>query len=88
MFQSAKVAVVVPCFREARLIQRTLAGMPAFVDLIVVVDDAGDDGTAEVVRGVTDIVVNCWFTPTIAGSEPRSSAAIALPWPLIATSWW
>ncbi len=54
MWHSAKVAVVVPCFREARLIRRTLAGMPDFVDLIVVVDDASDDGTSEVVRGVTD----------------------------------
>ena len=54
MFQSAKVAVVVPCFREARLIERTLAGMPAFVDLIVVVDDASDDGTAGVVLGLAD----------------------------------
>src|SRR4051812_3614784 len=54
MWQSAKVAVVVPCFREARLIERTLVGMPAFVDLIVVVDDASDDGTAGVVRGIPD----------------------------------
>jgi dolichol-phosphate mannosyltransferase len=50
MWQSAKIAVVVPCFREARLITRTLAGIPAFVDLIVVVDDASDDATAQVVR--------------------------------------
>ena len=54
MWQSAKVAVVVPCFREARLIERTLAGMPAFVDLIVVVDDASDDGTSAVVLGAGD----------------------------------
>jgi len=54
MFQSAKVAVVVPCFREARLIGRTLAGVPAFVDQIVVVDDASDDGTSDAVLGVGD----------------------------------
>ena len=54
MWQSAKVAVVVPCFREALLIERTLAGMPAFVDRIVVVDDASDDGTAQAVRRAAD----------------------------------
>ena len=54
MWQSAKVAVVVPCFREARLISRTIAGIPAFVDLIVVVDDASDDGTASAVMAALD----------------------------------
>ena len=54
MWQSAKVAVVVPCFREARLISRTVAGIPAFVDLIVVVDDASDDGTARAVLAAGD----------------------------------
>ncbi|MET0792396.1 MAG: glycosyltransferase family 2 protein [Polyangiaceae bacterium] len=54
MWQSAKVAVVVPCFREARLIAGTLSGIPAFVDLIVVVDDASDDGTAQAARSVAD----------------------------------
>jgi glycosyltransferase involved in cell wall biosynthesis len=54
MWQSARVAVIVPCFREARLIKRTISGIPAFVDRIVVVDDASDDGTAEAVRAVLD----------------------------------
>jgi len=54
MWQSAKVAVVVPCFREARLITRTISSMPAFVDLIVVVDDASDDGTADAVSSSPD----------------------------------
>ncbi len=54
MWQSARVAVIVPCFREARLIKRTISGIPAFVDLIVVVDDASDDGTTEAVRALGD----------------------------------
>ena len=54
MWQSAKVAVVVPCFREARLISRTISGIPAFVDLIVVVDDGSPDATAEAVRALAD----------------------------------
>jgi glycosyltransferase involved in cell wall biosynthesis len=54
MWQSARVAVIVPCFREARLIKRMILGVPAFVDRIVVVDDASDDGTAEAVRAAND----------------------------------
>ena len=54
MWQSARIAVIVPCFREARLITRTISGIPAFVDLIVVVDDASDDGTADAVRAAAD----------------------------------
>lgn len=54
MLHSANVAVIVPCFREARLIERTISGIPAFVDTIVVVDDASDDGTAEAARACRD----------------------------------
>jgi glycosyltransferase involved in cell wall biosynthesis len=44
------VAVVVPAFNEARLLPRTLAGLPALVDLVVVVDDASGDDTAGCAR--------------------------------------
>ena len=54
MWQSAKVAVVVPCFREARLIGRTISSIPAFVDLIVVVDDGSGDATAQAVKRLHD----------------------------------
>ena len=54
MWQSARVAVIVPCFREVRLIKRTISGIPPFVDRVVVVDDASDDGTAEAVRTMRD----------------------------------
>jgi glycosyltransferase involved in cell wall biosynthesis len=49
-----RVAVVVPAYNEARLIARTLAGIPRFVAHIVVVDDASRDDTAARARALGD----------------------------------
>ncbi|MEZ4337240.1 MAG: glycosyltransferase family 2 protein [Sandaracinaceae bacterium] len=46
MLRGARVAVVVPAWNEARLIERTLRSIPGFVDEVVVVDDASQDDTA------------------------------------------
>jgi glycosyltransferase involved in cell wall biosynthesis len=59
MLDGARIAVIVPAYREARLIQRTLTKIPAFVDAIYVVDDASDDGTEEVARRGGDPRVRC-----------------------------
>jgi glycosyltransferase involved in cell wall biosynthesis len=42
----ARLAVVVPAHDEARWIAETVARMPAFVDHVIVVDDASRDDTA------------------------------------------
>lgn len=46
----ARVAVLIPAYNEERQIPLVLAGIPDFVDLIVVVDDASTDSTRNVVR--------------------------------------
>ena len=54
MVDGRRVAVVVPAHDEERLIETTLAGIPEFVDRVLVVDDASTDGTAERVRASSD----------------------------------
>jgi len=48
------VAVVVPAYHEERLLGRTLAGIPSYVDCVVVVDDASTDGTRHVAERLGD----------------------------------
>jgi glycosyltransferase involved in cell wall biosynthesis len=47
VLEGKRVAVVVPAHDEQELIATTLAGIPAFVDKIYVVDDGSRDATAE-----------------------------------------
>jgi glycosyltransferase involved in cell wall biosynthesis len=54
MLEDRRVAVVVPAHDEEQLVATTLAGIPAFVDRIYVVDDGSRDATVERARGVGD----------------------------------
>jgi glycosyltransferase involved in cell wall biosynthesis len=50
VLESARIAVVVPAFNEARWIAETVTTMPAFVDHVIVVDDASADATSALAR--------------------------------------
>ena len=50
MYRDKTIAVIIPAYNEEKLIGKVLQTMPAFVDHIVVVDDASRDRTGEVVK--------------------------------------
>ena len=54
MLEGKRVAVVVPAHDEEQLIATTIAGIPAFVDRILVVDDGSRDNTAAAARDAGD----------------------------------
>jgi glycosyltransferase involved in cell wall biosynthesis len=54
MYKAHRIAVVIPAFNVAAHIAEVVRGIPEFVDDIIVVEDAGTDGTAEIVRGLSD----------------------------------
>ncbi len=49
MLKNKTIAVVVPCYNEAKQIEMVLDSMPDFVDRIIVVNDKSTDGTEKVV---------------------------------------
>jgi glycosyltransferase involved in cell wall biosynthesis len=50
VYRGLSVAVVVPAFNEARAIARAIRAVPAWVDRVIVVDDASRDGTSRLAR--------------------------------------
>ena len=50
MYKRKTIAVVVPCFNEAKQVGKVLETMPAWVDKIVVVDDKSRDQTVEIIQ--------------------------------------
>jgi glycosyltransferase involved in cell wall biosynthesis len=54
MLEGKRVGVIVPAYDEEDLVGTTVAGIPAFVDRIYVVDDASADETGEAARASGD----------------------------------
>lgn len=54
MYKGAKIAAVVPAYKEELLIAKVISEMPKFVDYIVVVDDCSPDSTSQVVKNLHD----------------------------------
>jgi glycosyltransferase involved in cell wall biosynthesis len=54
MHQGLRIAVVIPAYCEAGRVAGVIGGLPAWVDHIVVVDDASTDGTAAAAESAQD----------------------------------
>ena len=57
MLNGSAIIVIVPAFREEAHVGDVVRTMPAFVDRILVVDDASDDRTGEKARGARVTVI-------------------------------
>jgi len=55
MYKNKKIAVVVPCYNEEKLIERVIRTMPEFVDSIFLIDDASKDGTVAKIKEVLNV---------------------------------
>ncbi len=54
MHLNKTIAIVVPAYNEELLIERTLSSVPGFADAIIVINDASTDGTARIVKTMTE----------------------------------
>jgi glycosyltransferase involved in cell wall biosynthesis len=52
MYRNLKVAAILPCYNEEKLIGITIETMPDFVDEIIVVDDKSKDKTWDVIKKI------------------------------------
>lgn len=46
MLNNLTIAVAIPCYKVEQHLQQVVAGLPDFVDSILLVDDCSPDGTS------------------------------------------
>ena len=54
MHNNLKIAVAIPCYKVEQHLQQVVAGLPDFVDSILLVDDCSPDGTPQLVDKLAD----------------------------------
>lgn len=52
MYREQRVAAILPCYNEEKLIGKTIETMPAFVDVIIAVDDKSTDDTWKTITNI------------------------------------
>jgi len=52
MYRDMRVAVVIPCYNEEKLISKTISTIPPVVDIIIAINDGSKDGTLEVLKSI------------------------------------
>ena len=52
MYRDLRVAAILPCYNEEKLVTKTVTTLPDFVDEIITVDDNSTDRTWEIVQGL------------------------------------
>lgn len=50
MYKKMKIAVVIPCYNEEKLIEKTIKTLPEFIDYIIAVNDASKDNTLAILN--------------------------------------
>lgn len=53
MYRNIKVAVIIPCYNEEKLIQKTINTLPDSVDYVIAVNDASKDNTLAVLQEIS-----------------------------------
>ncbi len=55
MYKNKKICIIVPAYNEEKLVRKTIETIPDFADHIVVINDASDDSTKEIVEKVAAV---------------------------------